>query len=262
MKDFFVTLLSNSSMNFFPDNKTSSFTVQLAEKITLNGSWSVGVAEIHYNYNFFNVTTNNNCITAVRKDVGPAENSLKPLHIINITPGYYGCVEDLVETVNTEMRKHWLAGGSFISIDNIHSRTVVDKATIYEKLEKISFQGRLAMQLGFEPDENILNHELSPYVGNISFGVPDQMLIYMDLIEPTYIGHEKAYVIKIINTDVKKYKFGDICYKEYTHIHYMPVQKREFESVSVDIRDYTGSFMPFQHGILTIKLHFKKNGSQ
>ena len=262
MKDFFVTLLSNSSMNFFPDNKTSSFTVQLAEKITLNGSWSVGVAEIHYNYNFFNVTHNNNGVICVKKDTGTSENSIHSLHTVNITPGYYGCVEDLVETVNTEMRKHWMAGGSLISIDNINNRTIVHKETIYKELESISFQGRLAMQLGFEPAENILSHDLSPHIGNIYFGVPDQMLIYTDIIEPTYIGHEKAYVLKIINTNVKSYKFGDICYKEYTHIHYMPVQKREFESVSVDIRDYTGAFIPFQHGVLTIKLHFKKNGSQ
>lgn len=118
------------------------------------------------------------------------------------------------------------------------------------------------MQLGFEPDDNILKHELSPHIGNTFFGVPDQMLIYTDIIEPTYIGHEKAYVLKIVNTNTNTYKFGDICYKEYTHIHYMNVQKREFESVSVDIRDYTGAFIPFQHGVLTIKLHFKQNGSQ
>lgn len=262
MNDFFITLLSNSSMNFFPDNKTSSFTVQLPEKITLNGSWSVGIAEIHYNYNFFNVTPNNNRITVVKKDSDLTENSLQPFHAIELTPGYYGSVANLVEIVNKQMKNHWLASGLLISIDPTNNRTIVNKQSVYKKLDNISFQGRLALQLGFEPEENILNHELSPYIGNTYFGVPDQMLIYTDIIEPTYIGHEKAYVLKIVNTNVNTYKFGDICYKEYTHIHYMRMQKREFESVSVDIRDYTGAFIPFQHGVLTIKLHFKKNGSQ
>ena len=59
MKDFFFTLLSNSSINYFPQNTTSSFTVHLAEKITLNGTWKVGIAEIHYKYNFFNVCFSN-----------------------------------------------------------------------------------------------------------------------------------------------------------------------------------------------------------
>lgn len=116
MKEFFVTLLSNSSMNLFPDNKTSSFTVQLAEKITLNGLWSVGVAEIHYNYNFFNVTPSNNSITAVKKE-DESKNSIKSLHTVNITPGYYGSVADLVDTVNLQMKKHWMVAGDLISID-------------------------------------------------------------------------------------------------------------------------------------------------
>lgn len=262
MKEFFVTLLSNSSANFFPDNKTSSFTVQLAEKITLNGSWSVGVAEIHYNYNFFNVTVNNNAVIATKNESNSSENTIHSLHTVDITPGFYACVTDLVETINTEMKKRWMISAPLISIDKINNRTVVNKQSVYKKLECISFQGRMAMQLGFEPGKNILHHELSPHIGNTSFGVPDQMLIYTDIIEPTYIGHEKACVLKIVNTNTNAYKFGDICYKEYTHIHYMNVQKREFESISVDIRDYAGSFIPFQHGILTIKLHFKKNGSQ
>lgn len=161
------------------------------------------------------------------------------------------------------IKNHGLAERPIISIDKINNRTIVKSEFVHKGLKSISFEGRLGMQLGFEPNENILNYNLSPHIGNTLFGVPDQMLIYTDIIEPTYIGHEKAYVLKIINTDVKKYRIGDICYKEYyTHIHYMHVQKREFEAISVDIRDYTGTFMPFQHGVLTIKLHFQKNGSQ
>lgn len=291
MKEFFVTLLSNSSMNFFPDNKTSSFTVQLAEKITLNESWSVGVAEIHYNYNFFNVTPNNNTVKVTITNEMDKERSMKNVtspeagvkkipyrssstkpnssdsatqtNIIKITPGYYVSSMDLVNIVNSEIKQRFgLFTGDIISIDKINNRTQVNKKNSHFALDSISFEARLAMQLGFEPDENILDYNLSPHIGNIIFGVPDQMLIYTDIIEPTYIGHEKAYVLKIVNTNTQSYKFGDTCYKEYSHIHYMRVQKREFESISVDIRDYTGAFLPFQHGVLTIKLHFKKNGSE
>lgn len=269
MKEFFVTLLSNSSMNIFAENKTSSFTVHLPEKITLNGSWSVGVAEIHYNYNFFNVTTHNNALKIVKKISDNSENALKPSHKLQITPGYYNSVSDLIEAVNIQLKTnryianaYGITSNSFISLDKMSNRTVVNKEWIPEGLESISFEGRLALQLGFEPYKNVLNYEMSPHVGNTFFGIPDQMMIYTDIIEPTYIGHEKAYVLKIINTNGHAYKFGDMCYKEYTHIHYMPVQKREFEAISVDIRDYTGAFMPFQHGVLTIKLHFKKNGSE
>ena len=84
------------------------------------------------------------------------------------------------------------------------------------------------------------------------------MLIYTDIIEPSFIGHEKAYVLKVVNTEARQLHFGDACYKEYAHMHYMCVQKREFDTISIDIRDHTGNFMPFQHGVLMVKLHFKQ----
>lgn len=204
MKEFFVTLLSNSSMSIFAANKTSSFTVHLPEKITLNGSWSVGVAEIHYNYNFFNVNPHNNTVKIVKKISDNSENALKPLHEIRITPGYYNSVSDLIEAVNSQLKAnryianaYGMVNNNFISLDKMSNRTVVNKEWIPQELESISFGGRLALQLGFEPYENVLNYEMSPHVGNTFFGIPDQMMVYTDIIEPTYIGHEKAYVLKI-----------------------------------------------------------------
>lgn len=116
------------------------------------------------------------------------------------------------------------------------------------------------MQLGFAPEDNILNFERSNNVGNIYFGVPDQMLIYTDIIEPVFVGHEKAQVIKIVNTGggSSTWSFGDVCNTEFQRMHYVPVLKKDFEAISVDIRDCTGSYMPFRHGVSTIKLHFKK----
>lgn len=60
--DFYLTLMSNSSLNYYPENKTSTFTVHLPQKIQLLGEWSVALAELHYPYNFFNVTDGENNI--------------------------------------------------------------------------------------------------------------------------------------------------------------------------------------------------------
>lgn len=267
MTDFFVTLLSNSSMKLFPENKTSSFTVQLPEKISLHGSWSVGVVEVHYNYNFFNVTKGNNAVVIEKtNDKLHHENDIfksgnQKISFL-ITPGYYGNVNDITMTVNKllQAQNYVTADTNVFDINPVNNRTVVNKGHLHKSIISLSFEGRLAMQMGFKPQENILNFNLSPHVGNTNFGIPDQMMIYTDVIEPTYIGHEKAYVLKIINTEPSKFKFGDACYKEFTNIHYMRVQKREFEAISVDIRECKGSFMPFEHGILIVKLHFKKNG--
>lgn len=260
MNEFFLTLVSNSSMHVFHDNKTASFTNLLPEKISLPGKWMVALAEVHYNFNFFNVTENNNIIyvteTSNNKDNNTiyADNIVK--HEIFVEPGFYKSVNDLINTVNKMLRKFIMGSGILISLDSVNNRTIVHK-NVTSRVETICFQGRLAMQLGFPPMDDIINVPISPHIGNTYLGIPNQMFIYTDIIEPTFIGHEKANVLKIISTANNNLSFGDICYKEYIHMHYMCVQKREFESISVDIRDYSGQLIPFSHGVLTLKLHFK-----
>ena len=45
---FYLTLASNSSLEYFPDNTVANFKVKLAEPIELTWEWEVALAEIHY----------------------------------------------------------------------------------------------------------------------------------------------------------------------------------------------------------------------
>lgn len=282
MKDFFVTLMSNSSLNYFPGNKASSFTVILPEKIILTEKWSVALAEIHYNYNLFNVTSDNNSIilkipseieeeevydefgnivetlpNSNHNETGYFEDNDEHVFIRKIEPGYYDNVSDLIIAVNDEIRKVSNQNEkAVLSINKLNNRTAISQGCIFSS---IVFKGRLAMQLGFEPESNILECLISPYIGNIFYGIPDQMLVYSDIIQPSIVGHEKSYVLKIVNTEARCVRFGDSCYTEFHNLHYIPIQKRELNTITIDIRDYNGNLMPFRHGVLTVKLHFHKN---
>ena len=44
--EFYVKLPSNSSMQYFSDNKTSNFVTKLPKTPQLDGEWEVGLAEI------------------------------------------------------------------------------------------------------------------------------------------------------------------------------------------------------------------------
>lgn len=258
--------MSNSSANFYPGNKTPSFTVHLPQKILLRGEWSVALAEIHYPYNFFNVSQGENNIY-VEYDNDKINNGENTNAItreryaeFSISPGFYKTINGILTAVNNELLESTECG--ILSLEELNGRTKVNRENCFGKnIKVLCFSPKLSMQLGFSPGENILHSDFSTSVGNIYFGVPDQMLVYIDIIEPTFIGHEKASIIKIINTSgaSKSRVFGDVCSTEYHHMHYTPVLKKEFESISVDIRDCTGAFMPFIHGVSTVKLHFKKN---
>lgn len=256
MKDFYLTLLSNSSLDIYRFNKASSFIDQLPHKITLNEDWVVGLAEVQFSYNFFNVTENNNSFTYTNGTNSSTR---------SIPTGFYKSVSELVKEVlkqspefddwiqfDTATNRVKIKQTKAITSPNPHSNDATND------LRSIKFHGRLALQLGFAPDSNVLPFELSPYVGNVYFGIPDQIFLYCDLIEPQLIGYESSQVIKIINTTEKEVKFGASCYRSFQQIHYIPLLKKEFDRVEIDLRDVTGEFMPFRHGISTIKLHFKQ----
>lgn len=254
--------MSNSSMHIHKDNKTSSFTVLLPQKITLSGKWCVALSEIHYNYNFFNITTDNNRIY-VKKTTPNVGNfiSKESNQIKSVEPGYYKNISQVINIINDELKEITGSQENVFSLNEVNGRTQVVSGMLKKyDITEIRFDDRLSMQLGFQPGENFMNYIVknAPHAANIHFGIADQMLIYTDIIEPTFIGHEMAYVLKIVNTQPKSLTFGDACYKEFHKMHYMPLQKREFETISVDIRDYSGNFMPFLHGVLTLKLHFRK----
>ena len=52
---FYVTLPSNASLNVFKNNTSSSYQVDLAQHIDLEGPWEVALAEISYPHTWFNV---------------------------------------------------------------------------------------------------------------------------------------------------------------------------------------------------------------
>jgi hypothetical protein len=45
---FYLTLPSNSSMNYFPNNTLTHYTKKLPKIMELDGTWEIGLAEIQY----------------------------------------------------------------------------------------------------------------------------------------------------------------------------------------------------------------------
>lgn len=58
--EFYVTLPSNSSMNYFPENTQSSYRTKLSSPLVLVGDWEVGLSEVFLSRNWFNIGNHNN----------------------------------------------------------------------------------------------------------------------------------------------------------------------------------------------------------
>jgi hypothetical protein len=55
MSHFYITLPSDSSANYYPDNTIARFTTKLPERIRLEGEYEMGLAEIIYPHTWYNV---------------------------------------------------------------------------------------------------------------------------------------------------------------------------------------------------------------
>lgn len=276
MRDFYMTLLSNSSMVQYPSNKTSSFTVHLPRYMSLDSHWEVGLAEILYPYTFANVTAGQSEIqletieitddfikwytTNSNLEVVPPFEHVKSKH--NIIQGFYENVEEIISSVN-EVIAEYTKQPTFFEYKSSPHRigTANDFIEVGRKfIISCKLSPRLSLQLGYRPDELILpTGQYSSFVTNATV-IPGEMLIYCDILEPQIIGDTWGKVLRIVTSDPGHFRpyFGQQCSVTFTQPHYIPVQQTNFETISIDIRDINGKLLPFQHGTLSVKLHFRK----
>jgi hypothetical protein len=132
-----------------------------------------------------------------------------------------------------------------------------------ESLMTVSLEGRLCVQLGFTPENNIfeLRGKVSPFPTHIDFGIPSQFFCYVDIVEPQFVSGSQAKVLKIVKALEKNSLFGDTESKEILNRNYLGLSKKRFHQISVDIRDATGRIVPFAFGNSMLQLHFQKRNS-
>lgn len=283
MRDFFVTLPSNASMESYPENKTSEFTVKLPSKLTFAGKTKVGLSELHIPYNIINVTKQNNTITFF-----DGENNI--VTQILVDEGPYNSVEQIIGNINKKIRKCSLftlpsdrevfsynLKRNFVHVHDIiglitkKNRITDEKENKYEmlgqilevpnensipKVKKITLQNRLSLQLGFPCDRDIMLYTVSPFPCGAQFGIPDQILVYCDIIDYQIVGHTYAKIIKTVTIERDKISTTSNICKAFSPVQYVELGERSFDKISINIRDTQGELISFLYGTSIVQLHF------
>lgn len=273
--EFYLTLLSNSSIVYYPNNTTTKFTTQLPRRFTLIGDWSVGIAEIQYPCSFLSVAESDNLIYYRPPKPEKVEGDqdieivLKDAHryfndsnqevynsggwcVVRIATGNYERIEDIIKAIN----KHKILGKIVKFEYNKASKKV--SLSIEPSVTALGCSQRLALQLGYKPHANLVQNPTPSHPANIWVGIPSQMFVYCDLVEPQAVGDVLSPLMRIVNITADNYNYGSHKDVIFSPPHYIPVMRREFENVEIDIRTDSGELMPFEFGTLSLKLHFKK----
>ena len=212
--EFYVTLPSNSSMQYFPDNKTSNFVTKLSRTLQLDGEWEVGLAEIVYPHTWYKIRKGKNSVEIYTPD---------NLYLIfktveySVQLGYYEKVQDVIDAL-------YKAG-----LNNL-----TDVVLLYDDTSKrvtvkcgrrvvVKLRGDIARIFGFlndttirASDEKVLTLAL-PETGNQYF------YIHMDIIKSQYHGD---VVVPVLRTVTVKGEHGNYVSKNFERPQYVPLTKK------------------------------------
>ena len=243
LTQFYVTLPSNSSINFYPDNTLTSYTTRLVKQINLTGNWEVALTEIHYPFSWYNVTEKNNSFTFSER--GQVQTHARISH------GFYFSVQDIVDAINAEMTETGRRN-IIITLDRITGRVKIELregAFIY-------FDDNLHRMLGLK--NRAVNENL---VGHLPVGVNGgfyDMYVYCDIVENQLVGDASVSLPRIVPVKTSGLTQGDIISHSFNTPHYVPVKQKNFEVIQMDIRTDTGEKVAFQRGKVTTTLHFRR----
>jgi hypothetical protein len=256
-ESFYLTLPSNSrkSQSLFPNNTVAHYTSMLHHPISLEGRWEVALVECVFPISFFNVGEDE-CILSyniTRRDTDQIADGR-----IIIPAGYYANIERILSYINRESA---LSSSFVLEYDEITCRVNFRKL-IHDHDLMIFMSSPLQRILGFR---DIPLHP--PFDGrakdpvDLHHNIPHQAFIYTDIVEPQLVGDSAAPLLRIVGIQEGASGGGgggSTMIALFDTPHYIPVLKRHFDRLDIDMRTSTNRPLPFQSGPSTCKLHFRR----
>lgn len=252
-ESFYITLLSNSSTSYYTDNTTAHFLTKLPKTVKLEGEWVVGLVEFQYPCSMYNVQEHENIIYIKKRIRAPNEKFDKILDVKTHIPATtYDSIDQFIEAFNENPQ---LKTKIKLRYDKI-SKTVAVTGT--DDITSITTTPILSLQLGFKPRTNLKQLSIGKNPANLYLGLPSQIFVYTDIIEPQVVGDVMTSLLRIIPLDPTKFVYGAYRMHVFSPAHYVRVLRREFDTIEIDIRTTTGARVPFQFGSSCVKLHFQR----
>ena len=296
MGHFYLTLPSNSSMDYFPDNTLTNFTTKLHKEISLQDDWEMGLAEIIFPKKMFNVDKEQS-VTVIRyaRNMNPGSYTNYATKSA-VKAGYYANIDELVYEVNNAMRtkKHPL---HFYAkeIDEQVRKTSREMSSIIGKLDKNEnityddddveaypifsfkqFEQKVRIEL-LPYSEIVLSDDLNQILGfptgfrlhnltNIRKFVESPVdinvesnrqtfYIYCDIMECVPVGDTLAPLLRTIDVDGMR---GAMIHRNFDQPRYLPIQKKNFDTIQIDIRDGLGRPIPFVGDAVIVTVHHRR----
>ena len=265
--EFYIVLLSNSSMKYYPDNTTGHFVTKLPRHMDLIGEWSVALVDIHIPLTFSTVPE----IEEERRvkysrwedieTIDPDGSLIIEEGEFLVSSGVYASPELLLAELNERSNVthiiFTLKAGSRVRAELSCAGCAGKKVHSFELspcLRKIlGFENGGAER--FELGKNGIEGH-TPM--NLYSSVPTNLLVYADICKPYITGDVYTRLLRNVAIDQTFKNYGGIASKSFPQPIYIPLICPTFETIEIDLRSPTGRRVPFDYGTLTVTLHFRR----
>ena len=252
MSDFYLTLPSNSSMDYYKGNSLANFTTRLPNAINLTGDWEVGLVEIQYPHNWYNVPEEESCRTCrVRCRSGNSEDGPTAGYDFLVPSGYYHRVQTLLNQIE-EKANHVLKSTN--NTINLNYDKISRKVSMEISPCRLTLPPHLRKMLGMTMFSSFANNQIKAD-SVVDMDPVDSLYVYCDVVEPRVVGDSQVPLLRIVPAEGDH---GQLVTRIYENVHYVRLQRKSFQTIEINIRDRTGNIVPFEQGTLNVTLHFRQ----
>lgn len=274
---FYLHLPSDSSMCVYPDNTVAKYTTKLAKTIELDGIWEVGLAEILYPTDYYNIDNRGEDYTFGIKQIVLLQNiqTTQESYMVKrkIESALYYSKKDVISKIysqiNRDISERNIPATIMIDLDRsgrvniIISRYGPPVSVITDEGATVSMFFELSEQFSkrFGFDKKVLislddsqtvraDHKFDLYMGK------NLMYIYSDVVSYSLVGDVSVPLLRACN--LPEPSTNNTIHLSFPDVHYKPVQKSHFDTISISINTEEGMVMPFQSGKVLVTLHFRR----
>jgi hypothetical protein len=246
MSHFHVTLPSDSSLDTYPGNTTSRYTIKLSERLELDGDYEVGLAELIYPHTWFNFNNSDG-----KYFINIIKNQREAIKYV-FKSGYYADGTAFATSLNQQLAR------ATLEIANVRLRFTFNPTTLRITIDNSSrnwviLSNEFMKFLGFTRGWLSKNQIIANDMLDLNSGM-NLMYVYCDAASFSVVGDVETPLLRVCNLSGSD---GETIRTIFTHPHYVSVARRELETIEINISDELGRPIPFMHGKVLATLHFR-----
>jgi len=290
-EDFYLHLISDASMEYYPSNVISKFTTKLSREVNLPGKWQVALCNISYHKTWGNISTRDEgkCYLKLYRRTLGMKAVLEPKVKLqaSLEPGSYSTPEALTEALLASFQniKRWDSNASLdeslFNLEDILGISCSNNSLSF-RIKKNHYRCD-ALTLQLSPTIlNLMGHreygENSERVTHIKLAIiPEHgieatktvagtvnlkpgihnLFCYSSLVRNVTVGDTQAPLLRIIPV---RGEDGEYVYETFEDRQYLPVASNHFNTTNTLIGDRFGNKIKFDHGSAPVILvvHMKR----